>query len=126
MTQSSLERSQRKSLNYFTVSLFLGTEIPKLHVSGDSALEYCKAAKFYCNLTFRADQATKLKRVLWIKDGKLLRPAAQASDKEAFSPLVIQNPGVDDIGKYTCLLEVLFRNSIGYNVSKDTTVNKST
>ena len=80
-----------------------------------------------CNLTERGNAAaTPLKRISWFKDGVLLKSVRNPDPEnpnDTLGPLEIDGVGVRDGGKYTCLLEVLLRNVVEYNVSDDIVIH---
>ena len=107
---------------------FLGEEIPVVVVPDISVLQPNADVTISCNLTERGSNkaATPLKRISWFKDGELLesvRNPDPENQKDTLGPLKIERVSIRDGGKYTCLLEVLLRNVLKYNVSDDTVIH---
>ena len=109
------------------VAAILGSEIPKVVVPDSKVLQRDDNVTLICNLTDRGDQAaTPLKKISWFKDDILLesvRNPDPQNPKDTLGPLTIKEVGVRDGGNYTCLLEVLLRNFIEYNVSDTTAIH---
>jgi len=67
-----------------------------------------------------------LKRISWFKDDVLLesvRNPDPGKPQDTLGPLPIEDVGVRNGGKYTCLLEVLLRNIREFNVSDETVIH---
>ena len=96
--------------------------VPKL-----SVLRHGESTTLRCNLTKneQVQTQTRLKRASWYKDGVLLESIRNPDPNEpldSLRPLVLDNIGVRDGGKYSCLLEAKLRNIRNYNVSDSTMV----
>jgi len=104
----------------------LGNEIPKVVVPDVGYVEENDDVTLTCNLTERGNQAsTPLKRISWLKDGVVLdsvRNPDPADPRDMLSPLKIKSASIRDEGNYTCLLQVLLRNVIDYDVTASTVI----
>lgn len=93
-----------------------------------SVLEQNADVTISCNLAERGSNKanTPLKRISWFKDGVLLetlRNPNPTNPDNTLGPLKKDGVSIRDGGKYTCLLEVLLRNVLKYNVSDDTVIH---
>ena len=104
-----------------------GGELPKVSVSKPTILQRGADFTIVCNLTKAQYSSATLERISWFKDDRLkqsVRNPDSSNPENSLGPLVIRYAGVRDGGNYTCLLQVLLRNTKQYNVS-DTTVIRS-
>ena len=105
---------------------FVGSEIPKVVVPDVIDLEQNDDVTLTCNLTERGSpSSTPLKRISWVKDGVVLdsvRNPNPGDPRDMLSPLKIKYASIRDGGNYTCLLQVLLRNIIEYNVTASTVI----
>ena len=87
-----------------------------------NVLQHGKEGRIYCNITDIGSKTTQLKKMLWLKDDKVVHDISNPNPANP-NPLVIRNAGVKDAGNYTCVLEAFLRQIKGYNVTDVTTVN---
>jgi len=113
----------------FSVSVIKRSEIPKVVVPDVIDLEQNDDVTLTCNLTERGSpSSTPLKRISWVKDGVVLdsvRNPNPGDPRDMLSPLKIKYASIRDGGNYTCLLQVLLRNIIEYNVTASTVIRVS-
>lgn len=98
-----------------------GHEIPRLAVPSKVVLQRGQKAVIKSNLTYRGSGAPLLTKLSWFNGDKLLKTHEDPKAK-ALPAFVIQNPGLEDVGKYRCVLGVLLRRLVAYNVTAETTV----
>ncbi|XP_067016481.1 neural cell adhesion molecule L1-like isoform X1 [Acropora muricata] len=105
----------------FSVNVLRRHEIPRLAVPLEFVLQRGQKAVIACNLTYRGSGTPRLNKLSWFNGDKLLKTQENPS-AEALPAFVIQNPGFEDVGNYTCVLGVMLRRLIAYNVTAETTV----
>ena len=96
-------------------------------ISQVGIVEHGNNVSFICNMTERGSQQdAKLLNVSLIKNGVLIRRANVSKDPLnstiLLGPVDLNNVGVNEGGKYTCLLEVLLENKTPYKVTDHTLV----
>ena len=106
-------------LQFLTIFMLSGHEIPRLAVPSEVVLQRGQKAVIKCNLTYSGTPI--LTKLSWFNGDKLLKTQGNPS-AEALPTFVIQNPDVEDVGNYTCVLGVMLRRLIAYNVTAETTV----
>ena len=77
-------------------------------------------------MTDRGNRHNVLKQIAWFKNGRLLRSVKNPDPKdpeEALGPLVIEKAVAKDGGNYTCVINVVLRAVLEYNVSDITPVS---
>ena len=108
-------------LQFRTIFMLSGHEIPRLAVPLEFVLQRGQKAVIECNLTYKGSGTPRLTKLLWFNGDRLLKTQENPS-AEALPAFVIQNPGFEDVGNYTCVLGVMLRRLIAYNVTAETTV----
>ena len=104
--------------------MLLGNYIPRLKTGSEViVLKHGDEATIYCNITDMGNQANTLLRISWYKDGKLLKSLRRPDPDDILQPVIIEDAGGKDGGRYNCLLEVLWNKVKEYNVSAATLVN---
>ena len=98
-----------------------GHEIPRLAMPSEFVLQHGQKAVIKSNLTYRGSGTPILTKLSWFNGDKLLKTQEDPS-AQALPAFVIQNPGLEDVGNYRCVLGVLLRQLIAYNVTAETTV----
>ena len=98
-----------------------GREIPRLAMPSEFVLQHGQKAVIKSNLTYRGSGTPILTKLSWFNGDKLLKTQEDPS-AQALPAFVIQNPGLEDVGNYRCVLGVLLRRLIAYNVTAETTV----
>ena len=98
-----------------------GHEIPRLAVPSKVVLQRGQKAVIKSNLTYRGSGAPLLTKLSWFNGDKLLKTHEDPKAK-VLPAFVIQNPGLEDVGKYKCVLGVLLRRLVAYNITAETTV----
>ncbi|XP_068711461.1 neural cell adhesion molecule 2-like [Montipora foliosa] len=102
----------------FTINVITYDELPRVHVTKPGVLQHGQNVAMTCNLTNTG--RVGLKKISWFKNEMLLqvmRCPDPRSPEDCLAPLVIKDAGTKDGGSYTCVLEVLVRNSLKYNVT---------
>ncbi|KAK2562910.1 hypothetical protein P5673_013884 [Acropora cervicornis] len=100
-----------------------GHEIPRLALPSEFVLQRGQKAVIKSNLTYRGSGAPLLTKLSWFNGDKLLKTQEDPS-AEALPAFVIQNPGLEDVGNYRCVLGVMLRRLVAYNVTAETTVKR--
>ncbi|XP_015760858.1 PREDICTED: neural cell adhesion molecule 2-like isoform X2 [Acropora digitifera] len=96
-------------------------EIPRLAVPSEFVLQHGQKAVIKSNLTYRGSGAPLLTKLSWFNGDKLLKTNEDPT-AGALPAFVIQNPGLEDVGNYRCVLGVMLRRQVAYNVTAETTV----
>ncbi|XP_068694015.1 peroxidasin-like isoform X2 [Montipora foliosa] len=105
----------------FTVIVIPVANLPKISVSANRTVKHNSRVEIACNLTEGEEATTSLKRISWYKNGELfesVRSPDPDKTEDTLKPLNLQSVGVRDAGVYTCLLEVVLRQTKNYNISK--------
>ncbi|XP_068740248.1 hemicentin-1-like isoform X4 [Montipora capricornis] len=106
----------------FTIDVLRRSEIPKLAVPKESVLQHGHEANIRCRIiTDSRSRSPSLTRFSWFKDVDLVGDDDNPRADDLL-PLNIKNPGLEDVGTYTCVLGILVRGLIEYNVTADTNV----
>lgn len=77
-------------------------------------------------MTDRGNRHNLLKQIAWFKNGRMLRSVKNpnpADPEKALGPLVIEEAIAKDGGNYTCVINVVLRAVLEYNVSDITPVS---
>ncbi|XP_068740257.1 neural cell adhesion molecule 1-A-like isoform X2 [Montipora capricornis] len=99
-----------------------GSEVPKLAVPKESVLQHGHEANIMCRIiSDSGSQSPSLTRFSWFKGVDLVGDDDNPRADDLL-PLNIKNPGLEDVGTYTCVLGILVRGVIKYNVTADTNV----
>ena len=96
-------------------------------ISQVGIVEHGNNVSIICNMTERGSQQdAELLNVSLIKNGVVIRRANVSKDPLnstiLLGPVDLNNVGVNEGGKYTCLLEVLLKNKTPYKVIDHTLV----
>ena len=102
-------------LQFLTIFMLSGHEISRLAVPSEIVLQRGQKAVIERNLTYRGSGTS------WLNGDKLLKTQENPS-AELLPTFVIQNLDFEDVGNYTCVLGVMLRRLIAYNVTAETTV----
>jgi len=105
----------------FSFNVLRRHEIPRLALPSEFVLQRGQKAVIKSNLTYRGSGAPLLTKLSWFNGDKLLKTQEDPS-AEALPAFVIQNPGLEDVGNYRCVLGVMLRRLVAYNVTAETTV----
>ena len=108
-------------LQFLTIFMLSGHEVPRLAAPSEFVLQRGQKAVIKCNLTYRGSGTPILTKLSWFNGDKLLK-TQENPNAEALPTVVIQNPDIEDVGNYTCVLGVMLRRLIAYNVTAETTV----
>lgn len=118
---STVGNSTVDAARRFSFNVLRRHEIPRLALPSEFFLQHGQKAVIKSNLTYRGSGAPLLTKLSWFNGEKLLKTHEDPSDK-ALPAFVIQNPGLEDVGNYTCVLGVMLRRLVAYNVTAETTV----